>query len=297
MNEHVEYKKDGFKGEQMIVLPTEAFQNYVEHPLVRRLYLTDVGFFPYAKHHYRERKEGIEEYIFFFCTEGKGHIFVKGKEYVLHENEAFCIPRYCSHYYYGDEIEPWSILWVHFKGTDTEYFPLSECRIISFGSKNAANRMHFLFDLLFRVLQGNYTLGNFIYISQVLSLILAETYNREKKESVQEQNSHVTRVIRYMYKHLKEKLTLEDIAREVELSKSYINAIFQKYTQHSPMDFFINIKIKEACMLLRTTDLYICEVAQKIGYSDQYYFSRIFKKVVGISPKEYKNGDYIHYKE
>lgn len=53
--------------------------------------------------------------------------------------------------------------------------------MISFQSQHATGRMQYLFELLFRVLEGNYTLGNFIYISQVLSLILAETYNREKK--------------------------------------------------------------------------------------------------------------------
>ena len=83
----------------MIVLPTESFQDYVEHPQVRRLYLTDVGFFPRAEHHYRERKEGIEEYIFMYCTEGSGIIVVEGKEYALSENQAFCIPRFKKHLY------------------------------------------------------------------------------------------------------------------------------------------------------------------------------------------------------
>lgn len=55
--------------------------------------------------------------------------------------------------------------------------------------------------------------------------------------------------------------------------------------------------MKEACKMLRSSEMYIYEIAQKLGYSDQYYFSRIFKKVVGMSPKEYKNSDYFHYKE
>jgi len=46
MSELQDWKRDGFRGEKMIVLPTEPFQDYVEHPLVRRLYLTDVGVFP-----------------------------------------------------------------------------------------------------------------------------------------------------------------------------------------------------------------------------------------------------------
>lgn len=291
MNTVEEWKQDGFKGEQMIVLPIESFQDYVENPQVKRMYLTDVGFFPRAAHHYRERKDGIEEYIFMYCTEGSGTIIVEGKEFTLGENQAFCIPHFKKHVYYACEDNPWSILWVHLKGEDTRFFPLNDCSTIVFNSENAKNRMHFLFDLLFRVLDGNYTLGNFIYISQVLSLILAETYHREKANTTLEQNKHVTNIIRYMSKHLGENLTLDDIVKEFDLSKSYLNATFQKYTQHAPMDFFINLKMKRACRLLRVSDSYIYEVAQQLGYSDQYYFSRIFKKVVGVSPKEYKNSD------
>lgn len=281
----------------MIVLPTESFQKYVEHPQVRRLYLTDIGFFPHADHHYRERKDGIEEYIFIYCTEGRGTIRLPQGTYSLRQNEAFCIPQFVPHCYYAEKEDPWSILWVHFKGDDAVYFPLKERQIVHFQTENAANRMHFLFDLLFRVLDGNYTLGNFIYISQVLSLILAETYDREKGDSAYLQNRHVTDVIRYMYRHLEENLTLEQLSREFDLSPSYLSAVFQTCTQHSPMNFFISLKMKKACRLLRTTDLYVYEVAERLGYSDPYYFSRLFKKTVGISPREYQNSDYMHYKE
>ena len=94
--------------------------------------------------------------------------------------------------------------------------------------------MQFLSELLFRVLESNYTLGNFIYISQVLEMILSETYYREKHNA-----------------------TLEQVVDEFEMSKSYLNAIFQKYTQHAPMDFFISLKMKRACQLLRASDSYI----------------------------------------
>ena len=285
---NTERKRDGFRGERMIVLPTEAFSDYVRHPLVRRLYLTDVGFFPSAAHHYRERREGIEEYIFLYCMDGSGQITVEDRTYTLRGEEAFCIPRNRSHCYYASEEDPWSILWVHFKGEDTVHFPLEEGRVISFQSQHATGRMQYLFELLFRVLERNYTLGNFIYISQVLSLILAETYNREKKDSVPEQNRHVTAVVRYMYRHLDENLSLGALSEEFELSKSYLNLIFQKATGHTPMDFFQELKMKEACKLLRSTELYIYQIGQRLGYQDPYYFSRIFRKVVGVSPTEYQ---------
>ena len=289
-------RMEGFRGERMIVLPIEAFSEYVGNPLVKRMYLTDVGFFPKADHHFMERKEGIEEYIFLYCTEGKGTIWINGKKYVLSENEAFCIPRFQKHCYYSDKKNPWSILWVHFKGEDTQYFPLDECKVVRFKSSHASNRMMFLFDLLFRVLEGNYTLGNFIYISQVLLMVLAETYHREKKGDIVEQNKHVTNIVKYMYLHIGENLYLEDICERFELSKSYVNTIFLKCTQHAPMEFFTNLKMRQACNMLRDSDMYVYEIAQQLGYKDQYYFSRLFKKVVGMSPKEYKGNDYFYFK-
>lgn len=283
-------KRDGFKGERLIVLPIEVFQDYVNHPQVKRMYLTDIGYFPKAEHHYRERKEGVDQYIFFYCTEGKGVISVDNKEYILQKNEAFCIPRNKGHFYYACDENPWSILWVHIKGEDTKYFPLDECRIIHFSTEASINRMFFLFDLLFRVLDVSYySLGNFIYISQVLSLIMGETYCREKPKSVSSENRQVTYIVRFMYKNLDKNLTLKQILDEFKCSKSHLNDIFQKATQHSPMDFYINLKVQEACKLLRSTDLLIYEVAERLGYKDQYYFSRTFKKITGMSPSDYRN--------
>lgn len=287
-------KSDGFRDEKYMIIPTESFAEYMEHPLIRAAYLTDVGFFPRAREHYREREEGADQYILIYCTEGKGVIEVEDQKFLLGKSDAFCIPRNVRHRYYADEQDPWSILWVHFKGDNTRYFPLEERRVVHINSRHSDNRMMVLFKLLFRVLERNYTIGNFIYISQVLSLILSEVYFREKVDESTTQDRHVTMVIRYMYQHLKENLTLEEISEEVQLSKSYLNAVFKAQTGRSPVEFFIHLKMQEACKLLKSTDLYIYEVSAELGYTDQYYFSRIFKKVVGVSPKDYKNGDYFY---
>jgi len=290
---HENKKMDGFKDEQYIVIPTETFRNYASHPLVQSMYLTDVGFFPHALHHYREREEGIEEYILIYCVEGTGCIHVRDCKYEVNAQEAFCIPCRTRHKYYASEENPWSILWVHFKGENVKYFPVEDCNIIQILSRAAGNRIMTLFQILFRALERNYTQGNFIYISQVLSLILSEIYFREKADEVSKQNKHVTTVIRYMYRHIHENLRLEDLSREFDLSKSYINAIFKKYANRAPIDFFINLKMQEACKLLKSTDLYIGEISSMLGYEDPYYFSRIFKKVTGVSPREYKRGEFI----
>lgn len=287
-------KADGFKDEKYIIIPTESFADYAEHPLVRTLYPTDVGFFPKASGHYRERKEGADQYILIYSIDGKGTIEVEGEVYSIEKSEVFCIPCMKGHRYYADENDPWSILWVHFKGENTGYFPIQEPHIVNINSRNSDSRLIMLFNLLFRVLKRNYTLGNFIYISQVLSLILSEVYFREKVDESSVQDRHVTMVIRFMYENLTRSLTLNELSDKVQLSRSYLNSIFKTQTGRSPMEFFIHLKMQEACKLLKNTNMYIYEVSSSLGYEDQYYFSRIFKKVVGISPKDYKNGDYIY---
>lgn len=80
MENMTQWEQSEFEDEHKFVLPTEAFSDYVEHPQVRRLYLTDVGILSHAKNHYKEREDGSEENIFFYCTAGSGTIIVDRKK-------------------------------------------------------------------------------------------------------------------------------------------------------------------------------------------------------------------------
>lgn len=292
-NTTMENVNKGFRRNRKIVLPIEELGVYLQNPLVQRLYLTDVGFFSKAVNHTRVRREGIDEYILLYCVDGSGDIWVENKHFHLTENEAFCIPSHSKHRYCACEKDPWSILWVHFKGSDVSYYPLNSYRVIR-PISSMENRMLSLFELLFSALDDDYSLGNFIYLSQVLALILAELYQRSSEESASGQNRYLTRIIHYMYKHINSMINLNEICEQMHISKSYINALFQQYAHCSPLQFFVNIKMTEACKMLKATDLCIYEVAQKLGYTDPYYFSRIFKKKVGVSPKSYQKGDYFY---
>lgn len=277
-----------FKNAVQFIIPTESFADYAQHPMIRRVYLTDVGFYPHAQGHYKERPDGTDACILLYCLDGKGTIRTGGNEYVLSASEAFCIPRGMPHCYFADEKDPWSILWVHFKGDDVARYPIDRMEIERMNSPSSDRRMQSYFEILFHVLEKDFTLGNFIYISQMLSLILSEIYFRERTEENTPQNRHVTSVIRYMYAHIDQSLTLEELSEQVGLSKSYLNTIFRASTGHSPVDFFLRLKMEEACKLLQMENGYVYEVAAAVGYSDPYYFSRLFRKIIGVSPKEYR---------
>lgn len=290
-----ERKEEGFRGERKIALPTEQVSEYMTNPQVKRMYLTDVGFYPSAEHHFVERKEGCEQYIFLYCSGGEGTIIVNGGKHILRENEAFTIPRGQPHSYYSSKKKPWSILWVHFVGEDTRFYPLDEGAVVKFKSNRIKNQMFFLFELIFRVLERNNTVGEMIYMAQVLSLVLAETYVHEKEGEIKEQNKHVNNIVKYMYSNIGKSLTIEQICEEFDLSTSYVNAIFLRHMHDTPKGFFIKLKMREACNALRGTDRFVYEIAQSLGYKDQYHFSRLFKKVVGVSPKQYRNSTEIYY--
>ena len=78
-----------------------------------------------------------------------------------------------------------------------------------------------------------------------------------------------------MKTNIDKQLSVEEIAREFHYSPSHYTALFKKKTGLSPIDYFIRIKIHYACQLLSQRELIIKEIADKVGYEDPYYFSRI----------------------
>ncbi|MFD2668386.1 helix-turn-helix domain-containing protein [Listeria grayi] len=81
---------------------------------------------------------------------------------------------------------------------------------------------------------------------------------------------------------------MKELTYQLNISQSYLSSIFKKYTQTSPIEYFIQLKIDQACKFMKLTDMKIYEIAKKVGYEDPYYFSRLFKKYMGLSPKVYR---------
>jgi AraC family transcriptional regulator, arabinose operon regulatory protein len=282
-------KRDGFVGEKFIVVPTDFFKTCQDHPLVKPLFATDIGYFPRAVHHYRERRAGCDENILIYCVEGSGYIEVTQTKYCLSAGDAFCIPAQSAHRYYADADNPWTILWVHFKGDACDLYPYREDKKIHIHTPQENNGIQLLFSLLIEVLECNYTVGNFIHASQLLAAILSNLYFKEKSQDQNRPNLHLTKAIRYLYSSLHKDLSLDDLSSRMNVSKSYLNKLFKIHTKHAPMDFFVQLKMQQACKYLKMSDLLVYEIAEKVGYQDQCYFSRVFKKIVGITPGEYRN--------
>ena len=109
-----------------------------------------------------------------------------------------------------------------------------------------------------------------------------ETGRRDTESLMSEEAIH------FMQENIEKKITLEDIAKYLGYSASHFSMIFKKQTGMSPLNYINKLKIKEACYLLKNTDMKINQICHKVGIEDCYYFSRLFSKTMGMSPKEFR---------
>ena len=105
-------------------------------------------------------------------------------------------------------------------------------------------------------------------------------------------NIKVAIVRKYINEHVTEHLSLNEVAEVFDISPNYLSQLFRKYN-HTGFIEYVNIcKIEEAKRLLEQKHLLVYEVVDALGYESAFYFSKVFKKIEGISPKEYINSRY-----
>jgi AraC-like DNA-binding protein len=286
--------REGFAGQDMFVIPRPVLGRARQHPLVRSVYPTDIGWFPNASHHFRQRPSGAGQDHLMLCVDGRGYVEVDGQRAHLGKDQLLIIPRETPHTYWAADDDPWSIYWVHFLGDDVDYYvdriPRSGQPIpIENAAKKEAVR---LFRYCLDALHDGYGLPNLIYAAQstqhILSLLLYRNRLLPSDQRSNPRRANVEDAIEYMQNHLNENLRLEDFAREAGMSVSHFSERFRLQTGQSPMAYFIHLRMRLACRLLDLSGKPVKAVALEIGYRDPYYFSRIFKKSMGISPDKYR---------
>jgi len=160
MIKEVHKKKDGFPGQKAIVLPATVIRKNENDPILHNLMVTDIGYYPKARGHYRERARGADQHIFIFCIDGKGWCEIENRKFQIKNNEFLIIPANFQHVYAADESDPWSIYWMHFKD-QVEY---NEKRIAVFNELfNNLERGAAKQNLAFISLSLGYFLSSFLY--------------------------------------------------------------------------------------------------------------------------------------
>ena len=96
-------------------------------------------------------------------------------------------------------------------------------------------------------------------------------------------------ILSYVNEHFCEDLSVHTISREVAVNPNYVSQLFKRQTGSTFTEYVTNLRVNLACSLLRTTDLTVAEVADKVGFNDYYYFIKVFRKMIGENPSPYRN--------
>lgn len=286
--------KEGFKGERLVSLPEEILNNYKKIPLISNLYIRKIGFFPHVKYHHIQKDKGCDYAMLIYCTKGKGWYKILGKEYMVNQNQYIIIPPGIPYSFGADEKDPWTIYWLHFQGKlQDQFFPSSPHPVTIVANEHSRLQERLsLFEELYSSFSMGYIKEYMIYSSMCLYQFLASFVYIEQYRHIatpsQKTDSFSAQVIHYMNEYIHQKLTLKQLAGYFKYSTSHFSMLFQKETGVSPMEYFIHLKIQKACECIELTPLKLNEISVKLGFEEPAYFSRIFTKIMGMSPTEYR---------
>jgi AraC-like DNA-binding protein len=286
-------KKEGFQGQKAIVIPRKILSRQCAgNSVIGNMYITDIGYYPKAKFHYRERSHGAEQHILIYCLEGKGEVSIKKDIYPIEAGDFFIVPPKTAHKYAADETNPWTIYWIHFKGKTA--YAISDLVQQKYnghkGFKQYNEQTIRLFNEMYNQLERGYSMDHLVYSNMCLLHFFATfIYTGTYTEAGRKDHKDIHDVaIDFLNKNLDNTLSLEEIAGSVNLSPSHFSYVFKKKTGFTPIEYFNHLKVQKACQYLLFTNLRIKEIALELGIEDQFYFSRMFTRIMGSSPNDYR---------
>lgn len=283
----------GFSGERIAVVPSPVWKELGRHPLLAGLRVTDAGFFPKAAGHSVRRLGGIPAEILIACAEGSGDVTIDTKEFTVEPGNLVWLPSGCTHAYRASAKRPWSILWVHFEGSECPGWrslllgddPQPLCHV-------PPERMGELsLDRVHAILEKGHSLIDLAEAAGALRQSLSSAARLRSwpgaAPSARARVATSAEKLRTGWMHIHR---LDELAVQSGVSVSHFSSLFRMETGFSPIDFLLRQRISHAARLLVTTDGTIASIAASVGCDDPYYFSRQFRRIMGASPRDYRKG-------
>ncbi|MGN8552138.1 UNVERIFIED_CONTAM: AraC family transcriptional regulator [Microbacterium sp. SLM126] len=280
---------DGFPGQRLRVLPQPLIEAAMSDPLTARLLVTDAGHFPHAASHGRSRPEGLARAILILCTEGAGWLALDGEEHVVGPGDAVIIPPGVPHRYGADHDDPWSIWWLHADGLDVptlvagvlgpQRHPVVPVRDM-FGASAMARQV------VSEVERDETRASLYAAAGPAWHLFAQLAADRLRGRAKSIDRIHL--VQDHLRTHLADPTSVPSLARLAGMSTSHFAALFKASAGTGVVEYVKRLRIARARELLVTTDAAVAEIANAVGYSEAFYFSRQFRSVNGVSPTAYR---------
>lgn len=304
---HFLYKSDFFMSrEEFIILA-------IDGKFVPRIKL--LGFVSY-KSPWIHFKRNIDEYVLYFIKSGEIHIEENGIRYELKKGDLFLLEPHMDHE--GVEKHVCDYYYIHFDHPNVQSSYVEDIHLLAKRFILEEDSSPDLQDSDICYFPKHYTLSNkislhhgFHVMNELMQLYKRKHFNRSlialnffeflieiSREylmtELQKENGKYSKaftkvhaLLDYIYQFYAKKITSQVIEREFECNYDYINRVFNKVTGHSITHYVNMVRINHAKELLKATHLSIGEIGYLTGLNDPYYFSKVFKKYVGLSPIQY----------
>ena len=239
------------------------------------------------------RPKGRLDYQLLYIVSGKGHFYFHGEDRVVYAGRMVLIqPRQEQRYEYFGEDKP-EVYWVHFTGSDVKNIlrsyniPMDDPIFYS----GASSTYSYLFKEMIHELQNcktGYEDLLTMYLCQIF-LLVQRTRQEERPTVSTYIQEEMEFARRYFNEHYNEPISIQEYAESRNMSVCYFQRNFKQIVKHTPMQYLLTIRVNNAASLLEITDYSMAEIAAIVGYEDPLYFSRLFRKIKGVSPRDYRN--------
>ncbi|MCM2678219.1 arabinose operon transcriptional regulator AraC [Echinimonas agarilytica] len=241
-----------------------------------------------------DRPSGMNGYIINFTVAGEGEIFSGDKSFRVKQGDLLMFPPEAIHYYQrAPNASRWHHRWIYFRPRAFwfDWLDWSDKHELvgrlSLSNEKDYRRFESLFLDVEEATNSGKTLGEELAMSMLEQLLLRCT----ELDPTNEQRLLDPRILEachYISQNLKEPLKTEDIAAHVCLSVSRLTHLFTEQVGMSLSRWREDQRISLAKQLLQTTGMPIYNVARMVGYDDQLYFSKVFRRRTGVSPTQYR---------
>lgn len=278
-------------------IPSDVVLSECRNVFLANLIITKIGFYHKAYNHSIYR-EGIPEYVMLYCVGGKGWVDIGGRRIDIVKGDLIFCDKNTPHGYGADNIDPWSIHWVHFIGEGIpQLFQMLEITpqsaVLSIGEKT---ELISCITEAYTILSTGYGFVNLFQASTCFQEFLSKIVRMKMYSGFTDtSDTGIEKVMDLMSRNINGVCTLKQLADSINMSKYHFARIFKQKTGYTPIEYYNRLKIKKACELLDTTTYNIKEISNILSFSSPFYFSEVFKRITGYSPKEYKNLHKVNY--
>lgn len=245
----------------------------------------DNGYKPSNMHEWGPGVRNI--YVLHYVISGKGYFVTNNTTYSLKAGDSFIIFPNMEVYYYPDSHEPWEYIWVDFKGDEAErLLAMIDFAIQTPVVRESPQNLEPLYHIM-----ENSTVSLYERERHKAKLHLLLSYYMEyyPRTNAMKQTDYVSKAKEYIENnYYKITLRVSDIVNFVKIDRTYLFRLFKEEVGLSILDYLTSYRIGHACDLLKSSELSVKSVAYSVGYQDQMYFSKVFKKVTSYTPSEYK---------